>query len=70
MRYGPQREKTCLRVYANSKGADQPARPRSLISAFVVRVLESVLGLAFSETSKTGFVASRPNYNSITGEPN
>ena len=32
--YGPRREKTCLRGYANNKGADQPAHPRSLISAF------------------------------------
>ena len=26
--------------FANSKGADQPAHPRSLISAFVIRFLE------------------------------
>ena len=31
--------------YANNKGADQPARPRSLISAFVVRYLDSVMSL-------------------------
>ena len=30
-------EKMCLMRYANNKGADQPAHPRSLISAFVVR---------------------------------
>ena len=29
--------------YANNKGADQPAHPRSLISAFVVRCLDSVM---------------------------
>ena len=28
--------------FANNKGADQPARPRSLISAFVVRVFETI----------------------------
>ena len=28
--------------YANNKGADQPAHPRSLISAFVVRCLVSI----------------------------
>ena len=28
--------------YANNKGADQPAHPRSLISAFVVRCLDSI----------------------------
>ena len=27
--YGPRREKTCLRGFANNKGADQPAHLRS-----------------------------------------
>ena len=31
--------------YGNKKGADQPAHPRSLISAFVVRCLNSVIPL-------------------------
>ena len=31
--------------YANNKGADQPAHPRSRISAFVVRYLDSVISL-------------------------
>ena len=31
--------------YANNKGADQPAHPRSLISAFVVRCLDSVMSI-------------------------
>ena len=31
--------------YANNKGADQSAHPRSLISAFVVRCLDSVISL-------------------------
>ena len=31
--------------YANNKGADQPAHPCSLISAFVVRCLDSILSL-------------------------
>ena len=29
--------------YANNKGADQPAHPRSLISTFFVRCLESII---------------------------
>ena len=29
--------------YANNKGADQPAHPRSLISTFVVHCLDSVI---------------------------
>ena len=38
---GPRREKTCLRGFTNNKGADQPAHLRRLISAFVIRFLES-----------------------------
>ena len=33
--------------YANNKGADQPAHLRSLISAFVVRCLESIIPQVF-----------------------
>ena len=67
--------------YANNKGADQPAHPRSLISAFIVHCLDSIillvsiseisslylvsvtaqtgLSLPWSETLKTGFLATR-----------
>ena len=38
-------EKTCLIPYANKKGADQPALPRNLISAFVVHCLDSIISL-------------------------
>ena len=38
-------EKTCLMSYANNKGADQPAHPRSLISVFVVCCLDSIIYL-------------------------
>ena len=39
--------------YANNKGADQPAHPRSLISAFVVRCLDSIIPLlAIAEISR------------------
>ena len=31
--------------YATNKGVDQPAHPRSLISTFVVRCLDSVMSL-------------------------
>ena len=41
--FGPQREKTCLRGFVNNTGADQPAHPRSLISAFVIRFSESII---------------------------
>ena len=41
--FGPRREKTCFRWLANNKGADQPAHPHSLISAFVIRLSESII---------------------------
>ena len=40
---GPHRDKTCLQGLANNKGADLPAHPGSLISAFVIRFLESII---------------------------
>ena len=40
---GPRREKTCLRWFANNKGADKPAHPGSLISAFAIRLLVSIV---------------------------
>ena len=49
---GPRHEKTCLRGgggwVANNKGADQPAHKRRLISAFVVRFLESIITKLFA----------------------
>ena len=42
---GPGHAKMCLMPYANNKGADQPAHPHSLISAFVVRSLDSIMSL-------------------------
>ena len=42
-----------LMAYANNKGADQPAHPRSLISTFVVRCLDSIICiLALSKISR------------------
>ena len=40
---GPRREETCLRGFANNTGADQPAHQRSLISAFVIHFLVSII---------------------------
>ena len=43
----------CQMPYANNKGADQPAHPRSLISAFVIRCLASIVPiLAKSKISR------------------
>ena len=41
----PDHEKMCLMSYVNNKGTDQLAHPRSLISTFVVRCLDSVMSL-------------------------
>ena len=44
--------------YANNKGADQAAHPRSLISAFVVRCLDSIMPLvSISEISSLYLVS-------------
>ena len=49
---GPRRKKTCLRRFANNTSADQPAHPCSLISAFVIHLLKSIISrLATSEIS-------------------
>ena len=61
-------EKTCLRGFANSKGADQPAHLRSLINAFVIRLLESIISrLAIYNISifKLVFVAEETSLNLI-----
>ena len=43
--YGPKREKTCHWGFANNKGADQPAHVHSLISTFVLHLLESIISI-------------------------
>ena len=55
-------EKMCLMSYANNKGADQPVHPCSLISAFVVRCLDSIISLdSVAEISRLwlAFVAAQ-----------
>ena len=52
MLFGPRREKTCLRGFANNTGADQPAHPRRLISAYVIPFLKCIISkLASREIS-------------------
>ena len=41
--YGPCRKKPWLRGFENNKDTDQPAHPHRLISAFVIRILESII---------------------------
>ena len=43
----PRHKKNLFLPYANNKGADQPAHPRSLISTFVVRSLDSINTCSF-----------------------
>ena len=49
--FEPGHEKMCLKSYANNKGADQFAHPRSLISAFVVCCLDSIIYLDSIDSS-------------------
>ena len=44
--------------YANNKGADQPARSRSLISTFVVRCLDSIIPLVSMSEISSLYLAS------------
>ena len=44
--------------YANNKGADQPAHPRSLISAFVVRCLDNGMPLVSATKISSLMLAS------------
>ena len=44
--------------YANNKGADQPAHPRSLISAFVVRCLDSIIPLVSNSEISSLYLAT------------
>ena len=49
----PGHEKMCLMPYANNKDADQPAHPRSLISAFIVCCQDRMVPLVcISEISR------------------
>ena len=41
----PRHEKNLFLPHANNKDADQPAHPRSLISAFVIRCINSIIPL-------------------------
>ena len=54
----PRHDKTCFLLYVNNKGADQPAPPHSLIYAFVVPCLDSIITLlAIAEISRPKLVS-------------
>ena len=58
--------------YANNKGTDQPAYPRSLISAFVVRCLDSIIPLlVIAEILRPQLVSSaeRAGWSYLVGPP-
>ena len=44
--------------YANNKGADQPAHPRSLISTFIVRYLDSIVPILAKSKISSLYLAS------------
>ena len=46
--------------YANNKGADQPAHPRSLINTFIVRCLDSIIPLVSIHKISSLYLASVP----------
>ena len=56
----------CLMSYANNKGADQPAHPRSLISAFVFRCLGSVMSLVSVTKISSLILASVAEHASLS----
>ena len=61
-------------LYVNNKGADQPAHPRSLISAFVVRCLDSMIPLpvvSISEISSLHlvYVAAQAGLSYLVANP-
>ena len=56
--FGPWHEKNCLRGSVDNKGGDQPAHPHSLITTFVIHLLERVITkLATSEIAISWVVA-------------
>ena len=54
----PRHEKNLFLPYANNKGADQPAHPRSLISTFVVRSLDSIISVVSVSEISSLYLAS------------
>ena len=50
--YEPGHEKMCLMSYVNNKVADQPAHPRSLISTFIVRCLDTCSIISLDSIAK------------------
>ena len=55
-------------TYANNKGADQPAHPRSLISAFIVRCLDSIFPLVSMSKISSLYLASVAVHRSVWSE--
>ena len=55
----------CLMSYANNKGADQPAHPLSLISAFVVGCLDSIIRGLFGKFVEFGHNVFKYRYKPL-----
>ena len=56
----------CLMSYANNKGSDQPAHTRNLISAFVVRCLDSAMSLVSVAKISSPLLASVAEQTSLS----
>ena len=54
--------------YANNEGADQPAHPHSLINAFVVRCLDSIIPLVSISESSNLYLSSVGQFQSTLAE--
>ena len=52
--------------YANNKGADQPAHPCSLISAFVVRCLDSIIAILVKSKISRLWLVSVPKQGGLS----
>ena len=55
-----------LMLFANNKGPDQPAHPRSLISTFVVRCLDSIIPLVYISAILSLYLASEAEQTGLS----
>ena len=55
--------------YTNNKGADQPAHPRRLISAFVVHCLDSIIPIMLHPKFQDSSVAEKADLSLTWSNP-
>ena len=64
------KQKNCPMSYANNKGPDQPAHPRSLISAFVVHFLGSIIPILLNSSFQDSSWSWEGQFESLIPGPN